>query len=326
MAMIQCPECGKEISDKAKTCPRCGVPIYVCPECGRVSADCEGVCPHCGYEHVEKNPIAQNPKEEQSIRMDGAEKNDIITRWLKENPKEQKWCKPNGLFLNAIVFFVVAASVGIILCFYYFIQQPFETLSESDEYLEALELVLNYKVYIRNVWILAVCLCILWVVLVAIYLYRDLWVIRCKNWMKTKKINAKEALKKESIEFQEGVFSGIKKWDGYQIPNAQRAYMYDSALYNNNVGYIFNCFFRVIVCISVFILFISVYTIDVCDMIEKNAILGMQISVFDETLVFSMPWIGGLLGALVLCLIILLVIRTQEQKQIRSRFHQALSK
>lgn len=27
MAMIKCPECGKEISDKALTCPNCGVPI-----------------------------------------------------------------------------------------------------------------------------------------------------------------------------------------------------------------------------------------------------------------------------------------------------------
>ena len=27
MALIKCPECGKEISDKAKTCPNCGYPI-----------------------------------------------------------------------------------------------------------------------------------------------------------------------------------------------------------------------------------------------------------------------------------------------------------
>lgn len=27
MAMINCPECGKEISDKAAACPNCGVPI-----------------------------------------------------------------------------------------------------------------------------------------------------------------------------------------------------------------------------------------------------------------------------------------------------------
>lgn len=27
MALIKCPECGKEISDKAVSCPNCGVPI-----------------------------------------------------------------------------------------------------------------------------------------------------------------------------------------------------------------------------------------------------------------------------------------------------------
>ena len=27
MALIKCPECGKEISDKASTCPSCGCPI-----------------------------------------------------------------------------------------------------------------------------------------------------------------------------------------------------------------------------------------------------------------------------------------------------------
>lgn len=29
MALITCPECGKEISDKAKTCPNCGAPVEV---------------------------------------------------------------------------------------------------------------------------------------------------------------------------------------------------------------------------------------------------------------------------------------------------------
>lgn len=29
MALINCPECGKEISDKAKACPRCGAPAKV---------------------------------------------------------------------------------------------------------------------------------------------------------------------------------------------------------------------------------------------------------------------------------------------------------
>lgn len=34
--MIKCPECGKEVSDKAKSCPSCGNPIdtnVYCPNC-----------------------------------------------------------------------------------------------------------------------------------------------------------------------------------------------------------------------------------------------------------------------------------------------------
>lgn len=32
MALIKCPECGKEISDKASACPNCGCPIFQEPE------------------------------------------------------------------------------------------------------------------------------------------------------------------------------------------------------------------------------------------------------------------------------------------------------
>jgi hypothetical protein len=28
MALISCPECGQQVSDKAPTCPNCGVPIF----------------------------------------------------------------------------------------------------------------------------------------------------------------------------------------------------------------------------------------------------------------------------------------------------------
>ena len=31
MALIKCPECGKEISDKATVCPNCGYPITTEP-------------------------------------------------------------------------------------------------------------------------------------------------------------------------------------------------------------------------------------------------------------------------------------------------------
>ena len=37
MAIIKCLECGKEVSDKARVCPYCGMPIdtnVYCPKCG----------------------------------------------------------------------------------------------------------------------------------------------------------------------------------------------------------------------------------------------------------------------------------------------------
>ena len=51
MALINCPECGKEISDKATVCPNCGTPFgekKFCKFCGEtIDNDCV-VCPRCG--------------------------------------------------------------------------------------------------------------------------------------------------------------------------------------------------------------------------------------------------------------------------------------
>lgn len=33
MALINCPECGKEVSDKASSCPNCGYPINIKEDC-----------------------------------------------------------------------------------------------------------------------------------------------------------------------------------------------------------------------------------------------------------------------------------------------------
>ena len=62
MALHPCPECGKEISDKAKTCPFCGASLLhedseakvICPECGSIVPDDAEACPTCGcpIEHI----------------------------------------------------------------------------------------------------------------------------------------------------------------------------------------------------------------------------------------------------------------------------------
>lgn len=55
MAMINCPECGQEISDKAKKCIHCGkvlieeeIPKRFCSDCGKEVSLEDKECPHCG--------------------------------------------------------------------------------------------------------------------------------------------------------------------------------------------------------------------------------------------------------------------------------------
>lgn len=57
MALIKCPHCGKEISDKAKKCIYCKKnivgqfsekKIYICKECGNEMEEKKKICPKCG--------------------------------------------------------------------------------------------------------------------------------------------------------------------------------------------------------------------------------------------------------------------------------------
>lgn len=58
--LIPCPDCGREVSDRAISCPQCGAPIaedyeeddgdeyFVCPDC---KGQHIGLCPHCNGGH-----------------------------------------------------------------------------------------------------------------------------------------------------------------------------------------------------------------------------------------------------------------------------------
>ena len=54
MALIKCPKCGTDVSDKAKRCPNCGETLQtqkvvkVCEECGYELDDNATICPKCG--------------------------------------------------------------------------------------------------------------------------------------------------------------------------------------------------------------------------------------------------------------------------------------
>lgn len=54
MALIKCSNCGEEISDRARKCPKCGCIIQkpkvtkICEECGTELEDGTKICPKCG--------------------------------------------------------------------------------------------------------------------------------------------------------------------------------------------------------------------------------------------------------------------------------------
>ena len=61
MAMIKCPECGRQISEKAPVCPNCGVEIAgkitQCTQCGEVYFNEQDSCPNCHHHaHSPKTP------------------------------------------------------------------------------------------------------------------------------------------------------------------------------------------------------------------------------------------------------------------------------
>lgn len=76
MALIICAECGKEISDRAESCPNCG-----CPVGESVSEEVNGKCPYCGEQLNENElycdscgmrvgPYERNEKKLESIYAD----------------------------------------------------------------------------------------------------------------------------------------------------------------------------------------------------------------------------------------------------------------
>lgn len=70
MAIIRCPECGHEISDKAPFCPSCGVAIAgkvtECPECGNVYFSEMSECPKCHHK-TERKQIENQETEHQKV-------------------------------------------------------------------------------------------------------------------------------------------------------------------------------------------------------------------------------------------------------------------
>ena len=85
MAIIKCPECGHQTSDKATVCPSCGVEIAgkitKCTHCGEVYFKTDGLCPNC-YMAYQDEGIHDVVEEENNVTTTEVSAEDVS---LKDN-------------------------------------------------------------------------------------------------------------------------------------------------------------------------------------------------------------------------------------------------
>ena len=116
--IIKCPECGREVSDKAPTCPSCGVEIAgkvtTCKYCGEVILASETVCPYCKRnletvttEHKIQEPQKPEPKNQEYKTQEPLKPESNGTPQRKKSR------------VTLIVSFILALTVFGILMFFY---------------------------------------------------------------------------------------------------------------------------------------------------------------------------------------------------------------
>ena len=117
--IIKCPECGHQVSDRARTCPSCGVDIVGkvtrCPDCGEYIFKDDHECPNC---HCSINAAAS---EEESMIPNNqnalGNPNTLIvpTEGTPQPPKK----KSRKALWSALIIGFVLALIIVLLGIYY---------------------------------------------------------------------------------------------------------------------------------------------------------------------------------------------------------------
>lgn len=112
MALINCPECGKEISDKSKACIHCGYPleeetnkavVYVkCPECGKEVPNDIDNCTYCGCPIKIQEPTIKNDNIPIAIQNQ-------IPKWLNK-----KVISVTGIAVAIVIVFVAIYNIKVV--------------------------------------------------------------------------------------------------------------------------------------------------------------------------------------------------------------------
>ena len=93
MALIECPECGGKVSDKALACIHCGYPlkkekIKYCLHCGKENDEDSDFCAYCGNSFI-SNDTKKEIKEGKSLSSADSLLDEVLDRIAEEQELEE---------------------------------------------------------------------------------------------------------------------------------------------------------------------------------------------------------------------------------------------
>ena len=119
--IIKCPECGHQVSDRAKICPSCGIEIAGmitrCPDCGEYLFKDQQECPNCHCSINASAPVVEETVPVASPQYDIAP--EIPESPQPATPKKEKKGGHKVLWSSIIVGFVIALIVVFLGIYFY---------------------------------------------------------------------------------------------------------------------------------------------------------------------------------------------------------------
>lgn len=144
MAIIKCPECGRQISDKAPSCPHCGIQIagkiIKCPQCGEVYFRDQEMCPIC--HHITGTPLdravppatngltVSGDTRPTAATTDGPADDDAPATGASTDNGGTPGKKGHGALIAGLIFAVIIAGV----CFYFYHEAKISKEQEAYGY------------------------------------------------------------------------------------------------------------------------------------------------------------------------------------------------
>lgn len=133
MALIKCPDCGKDISDKAPQCIHCGCPICSASLNQSINSGSESERKH------EPEPESISKPEYNNVNFDSSKFRDLEDRvWLNDSPMSSKKTQTKSYsdgkkkegHAGTLIFVIV--TITLVLVLYSYIQQQNNTPYRSQ--------------------------------------------------------------------------------------------------------------------------------------------------------------------------------------------------